>query len=42
VIRQFKRDAFLAILNEEKSRLTVEPGMVDGVIAEVNAAFAGG
>lgn len=42
VIRQFKRDAFLAILNEEKSRLTAEPGMVDGVIAEVNAAFAGG
>lgn len=42
VIRQFKRDAFLAILEEEKPRLTAEPGMVDGVIAEVNARFAGG
>ena len=42
VIRTFKRDVFLAILEEEKPRLTAEPGMVDGVIAEVNTMFAGG
>lgn len=42
VIRQFKRDMFLAILEEEKPRLTAEDGMVDSVIAEVNAMFAGG
>ena len=42
VIRAFKRDAFLAILAEEKPRLTAEPDMVDGVIAEVNAMFAEG
>lgn len=40
VIRAFKRDVFLAILNEERPRLTAEAGMVDGVIAEVNAMFA--
>lgn len=42
VIRQFKRDAFLAILEQERTRLTAEPGLVDGVIAEVQAAFADG
>ncbi|WP_298189098.1 patatin-like protein [Novosphingobium sp.] len=42
VIRQFKRDVFLAILEEEKPRLTAEAGMVDSVIAEVNAMFAEG
>ena len=40
VIRAFKRDVFLAILEEEKTRLTAEAGMVDGVIAEVNTMFA--
>ena len=42
LIRTFKRDLFLAILEEEKPRLSAEAGMVDGVIAEVNAMFAGG
>jgi len=42
MIRQFKRDVFLAILEEEKPRLVAEPGMVEGVIAEVNAMFAEG
>ena len=41
LIRAFKRDVFLAILEEEKPRLVAEPGMVDGLIAEVNAMFAG-
>lgn len=30
-----KRDAFLAILDEEKARLTAEPGMIAGLRAEV-------
>ena len=42
LIRAFKRDLFLAILEEEKPRLSAEPGMVDGVIAEVQAMFASG
>lgn len=42
LIRAFKRDVFLAILEEEKPRLMAEPGMVEGVIAEVHAMFAGG
>ena len=42
VIRTFKRDAFLAILEEERSRLTAEPGMVDSVIVEVNTMFSEG
>jgi patatin-related protein len=42
VIRPFKRDVFLAILEEEKPRLVAEQGMVEGVIAEVNAMFAEG
>ncbi|MEI6643293.1 MAG: patatin-like protein [Novosphingobium sp.] len=40
VIRAFKRDVFLAILDEEKPRLVAEPDMVEKVIAEVHAAFA--
>ena len=40
VIRLFKRDAFLAILEEEKPRLTAEPDMVERIVAEVHAAFA--
>lgn len=39
-VRMFKRDAFLAILDEEQARLKAEPGMVDRVIAEVHAMFA--
>lgn len=39
VIAAFKRDAFLAILEEEQGRLLAEPGMVDRVRAEVVAAF---
>ncbi|MFM9937504.1 MAG: patatin-like protein [Novosphingobium sp.] len=41
VIRQFKRDVFLAILEEEKSRLIAEPDMVERIVAEVHAAFVG-
>ncbi|MFY7836951.1 MAG: patatin-like protein [Novosphingobium sp.] len=39
VIAAFKRDAFLAILDEEQGRLVAEPGLVDRVRAEVVAAF---
>ncbi|MDF8334056.1 patatin-like protein [Novosphingobium cyanobacteriorum] len=39
-IHAFKRDAFLAILEEEKDNLKAEPGMVDRVIEEVRTAFA--
>ncbi len=42
VIRGLKRDAFLAILEEERPRLTTEPGLVDRICEEVNAAFDGG
>lgn len=40
-VRLFKRDAFLAILDEEQDRLQAEPGMVAKIRAEVEAAFAG-
>jgi len=40
-IRLFKRDVFLAILDEEKPRLTAEPDMLERIVAEVHAAFAG-
>jgi hypothetical protein len=40
-IRRFKRDVFLAILEEEKPRLTAELDMVEKLVAEVQAAFAG-
>lgn len=39
VIAAFKRDAFLAILDEEQGRLMAEPGLVDRIRAEVVAAF---
>jgi len=39
-VRRAKRQAFLAVLHEEQERLGAEPGMVDRVIAEVEAAFA--
>jgi patatin-related protein len=42
MVRGFKRDVFLAILDEEKPRLTAEQDMVDRIIAEVEAAFAEG
>ena len=41
IVRLFKRDVFLAILEEEKPRLSAEPGMVEQIAAEVRAAFAG-
>lgn len=40
-MRQFKREAFLAILDEEQDRLHAEPGMVAKVRAEVEAALGG-
>ncbi|OYW49662.1 MAG: patatin [Novosphingobium sp. 28-62-57] len=40
VIASFKRDAFLAILDEEHGRLIAEPGLIDRLRAEVTAAFA--
>ncbi len=40
VIRAFKRDAFLAILEEEQDRLVAEPGLTGRIRAEVVAAFA--
>ncbi|WP_408591142.1 patatin-like protein [Novosphingobium sp.] len=42
VLRLIKRDAFLAILHEEKARLHAEPGLVERVIGEVETAFADG
>ncbi|MFY8193606.1 MAG: DUF3376 domain-containing protein, partial [Novosphingobium sp.] len=39
-IAAFKRDAFLAVLDEEQGRLVAEPGLVDRVRAEVVTAFA--
>lgn len=41
-VRAIKREAFLAILAEEKARLHAEPGLVDKIIGEVEAAFAQG
>ena len=40
VIRCVKRDAFLAVLESERERLTAEPDLVQRVIDEVQAAFA--
>ncbi|MBA4355749.1 MAG: DUF3376 domain-containing protein, partial [Novosphingobium sp.] len=38
-IRSFKRDAFLAILDEEEGRLVAEPGLIERIRAEVLAAL---
>ena len=38
---QFKRRAFLAILDEEGERLTADPGLVERVRAEVQARMGG-
>jgi hypothetical protein len=35
-----KRDAFLAILDEEAQHLTADPDLVEGIRREVHAAFA--
>lgn len=35
-IAAFKREAFLAILDEEEPRLTAEPGLVSGIRAEIS------
>jgi patatin-related protein len=40
-VASFKRDAFLAVLGEERGRLTAEPDLIDGLEREVLAAFAG-
>ena len=40
VIRQAKRDAFLAVLESEREQLKAEPGLVQRLIDEVIAAFA--
>ena len=37
---RFKREAFLAVLEEERGRLMADPALVDGLIAEVEEAFA--
>ena len=37
LIRRMKRDAFLAILDEEEPRLRTEPGLIAGIRAEVLA-----
>ncbi|MCY1671630.1 patatin-like protein [Novosphingobium sp. SL115] len=39
VLRSFRRDAFLAVLDEEENRLTAEPGQIAGIRTEVLAAF---
>ncbi|MDT0507964.1 patatin-like protein [Novosphingobium sp. MMS21-SN21R] len=39
VIRAFKRDAFLAVLEEEDGRLVAEPGLIAEIRAEVLAAM---
>ncbi|MFM5930672.1 MAG: patatin-like protein [Novosphingobium sp.] len=36
-LARFKRDAFLAILDEEEDRLIADPGLVPGIRAEVEA-----
>lgn len=38
--RRFKRAAFLAILTEEEGRLQADPGLVDGIRAEVEARMS--
>ena len=40
-LRGFKREAFLAILDEEEGRLCTDPGLVAGIRAEVLAASPG-
>ncbi len=40
VLAQCKRDAFLAILDEEQTRLTSDAALVPGIRREVEAAFA--
>lgn len=40
LIRTFKRDAFLAILDEEEGKLLAEPGLVAAIRKEVHASFA--
>lgn len=37
-LAQFKREAFLAILDEEEGRLMADPGLVKGIRAEVNSS----
>ncbi|MFC3174453.1 patatin-like protein [Novosphingobium bradum] len=39
-LRRFKRDAFLAILAEEETKLKADPGLVAGIRAEVERAMA--
>jgi hypothetical protein len=39
VLQTFRRDAFLAVLEEEEERLMAEPGLIAGIRAEVLAAF---
>lgn len=39
VLLRFKREAFLAVLDEEDGRLLAEPGLVAGIRAEIEAAF---
>ncbi|MET0179079.1 MAG: patatin-like protein, partial [Novosphingobium sp.] len=39
LLGHFRRDAFLAILDEERDRLHAEPGLVDGIRGEVEARF---
>ncbi|KHK91493.1 patatin-like protein [Novosphingobium malaysiense] len=34
-LRQFRREAFLAILEEERDRLGADPGLIDRILAEV-------
>ena len=40
-LRRFKREAFLAILDEEEGRLLADPSLVPGLRAEVMAALGG-
>lgn len=39
ILRTYRRDAFLAILEEEEQRLHAEPGLIAGIRAEVLAAL---
>lgn len=40
MIARFKHDAFLAVLDEERDRLTAEPGLIEALSEEVGRAFA--
>ncbi len=42
MLRQFKRAAFNAILDEEQGRLTADPDLVSAIRAEVEAKFTAG